>query len=400
MKKEGEVKMNVIDLFSGVGGFSTGFLKAGHDVILANEFDKSIAESYKKNHPNALMINEDIKDFSSNPYTYIEQNINEITNIKRQKEIKDKLNDVNVIIGGPPCQSFSMAGSRIRKKKDFIEDPRNNLFKYYYQLLKWFEPEYFVFENVEGLMTMNNGDLLSEIVEIFSDPNSFNFGGYNVDFCLVDFSRLGVPQKRKRLIIIGSKSKKVKLKKEIKDYIFQNNIKNNISIKDAISDLSYLNAGEGKQISQYIYKPLTDYQRDRRKNLKQLYNHKAPNHSIKVLNRISELKQGQNFKNLKDSYSIKSIHSGSYGRLNWEEPAYTITTRFDTPSAGRVIHPEYNRALTPREAARIQSFDDDFVFIGSKSSIGKQIGNAVPPIAAKIIADIIKKINEEENIEH
>src|SRR5699024_12427250 len=102
----------------------------------------------------------------------------------------------------------------------------------------------------------------------------------------------------------------------------------------------------------------------------------------------------------KDSYSIKSIHSGSYGRLNWEEPAYTITTRFDTPSAGRVIHPEYNRALTPREAARIQSFDDDFVFIGSKSSIGKQIENAVSPIAAKIIADIIKKINEEENIEH
>ena len=144
--------MNVIDLFSGVGGFSKGFQQANNKIILANEIDTSIAKSYKLNHPNTIMINEDIKIFAQNIKDKISFELTSLDEELKEEYIKD-LNNIDVIIGGPPCQGFSMAGKRIRKNKDFIEDPRNYLFKYYYEVLKYFEPEFFVFENVQGLLT-------------------------------------------------------------------------------------------------------------------------------------------------------------------------------------------------------------------------------------------------------
>ncbi|OAO31465.1 hypothetical protein AXY37_06190 [Mammaliicoccus lentus] len=383
--------MNVIDLFSGVGGFSTGFKNEGYDIVLANEIDPMIAESFKYNHKSTLMINADIKEFALNTEQLINNNLKKIDSKFRQDEIKQKLSNIDIIIGGPPCQGFSMAGSRIRKHKDFIEDPRNYLFKYYFRILQKFEPEYFVFENVQGLMNMNKGRILEEILQIFSDDSSFKNGGYKLDCLLVDSSQLGIPQKRKRIIIIGSKSKKINLKEELEKYIDIEQIPKNVTVRDAISDLNYLEVGEGQFESDYLYKAVTKYQFERRMNAQKLFNHIAPRHDEKTLNRISNILEGGKYKSTDKSQVIKSVHSGAYGRMSWDKASYTITTRFDTPSAGRVIHPILHRALTPREAARLQSFDDDFIFIGNKTSIGKQIGNAVPPLMANALAKIIKK---------
>ena len=375
--------MNVIDLFSGVGGFSSGFLKNNDDVLLANEIDENISESYKINHPQTLMINKDIKDFALNIDGIVKKELEKLSDEKRKEDIENKLKNVDVIVGGPPCQGFSMAGSRIRKKKDFIEDPRNYLFKYYIKILNFYKPKFFVFENVQGILTMNEGNLLNEIISIFKDS------GYHVDVQLINANELGVPQKRKRVIIIGSLDYEMDLKKEIQNYRSNYNVEENVTLKDAISDLNFLESGEGYMESNYLLNCESGYQRERRKKSYRLFNHIAPYHDPKIINRIREIKQGENYKSLKDVQSIKSVHSGSYGRLEWNKPTMTITTRFDTPSAGRVIHPTKNRALTAREAARIQSFDDDFIFIGNKSSIGKQIGNAVPPLVSLALSRII-----------
>lgn len=371
--------MNIIDLFAGVGGLSTGFRKAGFNIVLANEIDESIAKSYEKNHPETIMINDDIKNILP---------------------ALDKINKkIDVIIGGPPCQGFSMAGARIRENKPerFLDDPRNYLFRNYFQVVQKIEPKYFIMENVPGMLSMKDGRIIKEIEKLFSDPNNFKNGRYYVYKKVLNASDYGVPQERHRLIIIGLKVE-FDFEKVLKD-VQQKLIKSKEimphTIYDAISDLNYLNSGEGAFEQNYRLEPLTDYQRDRRKNSKKLYNHIATNHNAKAVDRISRLQQGGRRLDLAEGKSIKSVHSGAYGRMRWDELAKTIITRFDTPSSGIYIHPEQNRTLTPREAARIQSFDDDYIFYGNKSSVIKQIGNAVPPMLAYYLANVIKEIEKE-----
>ena len=364
--------MKVIDLFAGVGGLSSGFRKAGYDIVLANEIDKSISDSYKKNHPDTLMINDDIKNFI--PYL-------------------DELNDkVDVIIGGPPCQGFSMAGARIRKKNAFLEDPRNFLFRNYFEVVQKVEPKYFIMENVPGMLSMSNGKIIEEIENLFSDETNFKKGKYYIYKQVLCASDYGVPQDRHRLIIFGSKKKKAF--EETKNRMIKSGEIKKATIYDAISDLNYLSSGEGDFEQDYKNKPLTEYQKERRKNSKILYNHKATTHNKVAIDRINELKPGGRRLDLKEGKNIKSVHSGAYGRMRWEDLSKTIITRFDTPSSGVYIHPEQARTITPREAARLQSFDDDFIFYGNKSSVIKQIGNAVPPLLAYYLANVIKDVEE------
>lgn len=378
-------KLKVIDLFSGVGGFSSGFMKAGYDVIMANEIDPMIAESYKMNHKDTLMINYDIKEFVLNSDEIIDNEIHKLNNPKREKDIVDGLKNVDVIIGGPPCQGFSMAGARIRNKNALLEDERNYLFKYYFKMIQKYEPKYFIMENVQGMESMQGGKIINEIVRLFSDESNFRNGKYYLSKKIISANRLGVPQGRKRFIIIGSKYDKIDIDLQLELMRKKFNIPEVVTIEDAISDLNYLENNEGDFQSEYRVKPLTIYQKERRKSSKYLYNHVAPRHNDIALERIRKIGMGEK---LVDK-NIKSVHSGAYARLDWSEIACTITTRFDTPSAGKVIHPTQDRALTPREAARLQSFDDDFIFYGNKTSIGKQIGNAVPPLVAEVLANII-----------
>ncbi|MCR8747253.1 DNA cytosine methyltransferase [Romboutsia lituseburensis] len=388
--------MRVIDLFAGAGGFSKGFERAGFETLIANEIDPMIANTYEKNHPNVLMINESIEDFVQNIDTKIDTKLESMENRQRAEEIRANLNNIDVIIGGPPCQGFSMAGARNRQANDFIEDPRNYLFRYYFNVIQRFEPNYFVMENVQGLENMNGGEILNEIIRLFEDENNFRRGRYYLSRKVISADELGVPQSRKRLIIIGSKFEPIDIDNSIERVKQRLNIPDRVTLEEAISDLNYLEIGEGEQVQEYRTEANSQYQNERRTtNL--LHNHVAPKHNEIALDRIRRILPGQNWKDLEESDTIKSVHSGSYGRLEWDSQSMTITTRFDTPSAGRVIHPERHRALTPREAARIQSFDDDYIFYGNKTSIGKQIGNAVPPLVAEVLANIIRDDIESRN---
>ncbi len=370
--------MDVIDLFAGVGGFSNGFRKAGYNVILANEIDQSIAESYSKNHPNTKMINDDIKNLL--PYV---------------KGLKGK---VDVIIGGPPCQGFSMAGARIRtnKSSEFLDDPRNYLFRHYFAIVQEVEPKFFVMENVPGMLSMSEGKIIQEIERLFSDEKNFMNGKYYLYKKVLNASEYGVPQERNRLIIFGSKKKLNfdELFNDVKKEMIESGEIVNHTIEDAISDLNWLESGEGAFEQDYQNAPMSQYQKDRRKNCTKLFNHIATNHNEKAISRIKELQPGGRRLDLKEGKNIKSVHSGAYGRMRWNEQSKTIITRFDTPSSGVYIHPERHRTLTPREAARIQSFDDDFIFYGNKSSVIKQIGNAVPPLLSYYLAKVVKKASE------
>jgi DNA (cytosine-5)-methyltransferase 1 len=371
-------KLNVIDLFSGVGGFSAGFRKAGFNILIANEIDATISQSYQKNHPETAMINDDIKNILP--------------------EIKKINKKIDVIIGGPPCQGFSMAGARIRnnKKDAFLDDPRNYLFRHYFNIVQETEPTYFVMENVPGMLSMSNGDIIAEIESLFTDENNFKHGAYKMYKKILIASDYGVPQDRHRLIIFGTK-KDIDIEcffETVKNEMIASNEISKVTIKDAISDLNFLESGEGLFEQDYLHPAMSKYQKARRKNAIKLHNHIATKHNDVAIKRIKELKQGGRRLDLSDGENIKSIHSGAYGRMKWDDLSKTIITRFDTPSSGVYIHPERNRTLTPREAARLQSFDDNFIFYGNKSSVIKQIGNAVPPLLAYYIAKVILKIEE------
>ena len=246
------------------------------------------------------------------------------------------------------------------------------------------------------MLSMSNGKIIEEIENLFSDETNFKKGKYYIYKQVLCASDYGVPQDRHRLIIFGSK-KKINFKKafeETKNRMIKSGEIKKATIYDAISDLNYLSSGEGDFEQDYKNKPLTEYQKERRKNSKFLFNHKATTHNKVAIDRINELRPGGRRLDLKEGKNIKSVHSGAYGRMRWEDLSKTIITRFDTPSSGVYIHPEQSRTITPREAARLQSFDDDFIFYGNKSSVIKQIGNAVPPLLAYYLANVIKDVEE------
>lgn len=362
----------VIDLFAGAGGLSVGFMKAGYNITAAVEFDKQIAETYKFNHPKTKLFVDDIKNIA-----------------EKQKLLPYR---ADIVVGGPPCQGFSMAGARIRK--NFIEDERNYLFRYYYEIIRQIKPKYFVFENVKGITTMESGKILKEILSLFHDETlleGHKYYTYPNLFRALDF---GIPQKRERFIIFGVLDKEIDWntiyeetrKKILKQYP---SFFDKTTVWDAISNLM-----AAPDVDLYKAKPQTDYQKFLAADNFIIYNNNKPKHNSVALARMKQISAGENWTKLKNEH-IKSVHSGSYGRLLKDGVSPTITTRFDTPSGGGFIHPIEDRTLTPREGARLQSFPDDYKFIGNKTSIYKQIGNAVPPKLAYFLAEMIKVIDSE-----
>lgn len=365
--------MKVIDLFSGCGGLSLGFIKDGHVVVKALEYDENIANTYKLNHPEIKMIVDDIKNVDTTGVF--------------------KKGDADIIIGGPPCQGFSMAGARIRN--GFIDDPRNYLFKHYFNIVKTVQPKAFVIENVKGIKSMQNGQVFNEILKIFSSEEMLGSKAYNIYYRIVKAIEFGIPQKRERMIIIGIKKENVDFEniwEKTKNDITLDfpSYFDKVNVEDAIGNLPEVTI-DGKVLNPL---PITQYQKYLATNDKYLYNHTKSNHSKIAVERMMKIKNGENFTALNEN--IKSIHSGAYGRLCWDDQAPTITTRFDTPAGGRFIHPKYNRTLSPREAARIQSFPDDFIFQGPRSIICRQIGNAVPPKISYFLARFLDNILKED----
>lgn len=351
-----EIRMKVIDLFAGCGGLSLGFIQNGFEITRAVEFDSEIAKTYSKNHPQTEMI------------------VDDIGNIDNDKYFSE--GEADIVIGGCPCQGFSTAGARIRK--GFVEDPRNYLFKHFLNIVKTVKPKMFIMENVKGMMTMQKGEIFQEIITALSDKEIMDGEQYYVYFKVLKGIDLGIPQKRERLFIIGIKDKDIDFEsmlKATKQKIVENHdgFFNKVSIKDAISNMPTVSLNGIVDNPN----PNTGYEKYLASAKPAITNHIKTNHSKKAVERMRQVGNGENFTSL--SEKINSVHSGAYGRLCWDEVAPTITTRFDTPAGGRFIHPTEDRTLTPREAARIQSFPDDFIFVGNKTSVCKQIGNAVPP---------------------
>jgi DNA (cytosine-5)-methyltransferase 1 len=387
-------KYKLIDLFSGVGGISTGFHWAGFTTVLANEFDKEIGEAYKANFPETNTIIEDVR---------------KINFIQVMKDLNIKKGEIDVIAGGPPCQGFSMAN-----RKRIEQDDRNLLFLEFVRAVKIFQPKCFLIENVVGMTAEKVAIKSSEKNVVDSMTEFFHDIGYQISFKSFKAEEHGVPQIRRRVIVIGTRLenkfddlkylrignlKKEFLSKEdlsrVKDIqhtLFFDEINTGIkyptTVWEAISDLPQIESGEGEAKMKYLSKPKNEYQKFLRQNSNAVYNHFCTPHSKDVIERIKLIKQGENFNHLPIDLQTKSVHSGAFGRLVADSLSPTITTRFDTPSTGRVIHPYLNRTLTVREAARIQSFPDDFKFLGSRTSQGKQVGNAVPPLVAKKIAEM------------
>ena len=350
-------KLKVVDLFAGVGGLSQGFISKGFEIEFAIEYIKDIAHSYKLNHPKTTVYSEDISLIDLN-------------------ELKQKHSNIDVIVGGPPCQGFSQKGKRLS-----INDDRNFMFKKFIDAVEIFNPKYFVLENVPNILTTADGFFKDEIIKGFEKL------GYLVNAKTLNASEFGVPQNRRRAFFIGSKNGSLlefpepKMKKT--------------TIKEAIYDLPFIASGEGSEFFEYEKPVNSDYQKMLRKNSKGIFNHFATNHSKIALERLELIPKGKGREVLPIEHRTKSIYSGTWSRLLEDGIASTITTRFDTPSSGLFTHPILNRCLTVREAARIQSFADTFIFHGTKTSQMKQVGNAVPPLLAKAVATIILNDNNK-----
>ncbi|MDO8522388.1 MAG: DNA (cytosine-5-)-methyltransferase [bacterium] len=368
-------RFTVVDLFAGAGGFSEGFKHAGFDIAVAVENDSRHSETYVHNHPNTRLIVDGVENISTSKRR---------GRFSISEFLRENHKSCNIIIGGPPCQGFSMAGSRIRRKRRFLSDRRNTLFLEYVNLVEDLNPEVFILENVPGILNYDNGAVKEEIISKFAEL------GYDVHAEILDASKYGIPQSRKRAFFIGNRlgipSKT----------LFPNSQCDNetVSVWDAISDLPQIMSGEGGQvIKNNMMVPQSHYQQIMRlENEDCIFNHEAPTHSQATLDVMKLIKPGKGLKDLPKEFHTRSVHSGAYGRMEKDRPAFTLTTRLNTPSVGRITHPVLHRTITPREAARLQSFSDSYRFFGDVTTQGIQIGNAVPPLLAELIAkEIMKK---------
>jgi len=373
--------MNVLDLFCGTGGFSKGFSNAEgcmYDVKFGIDILDTSVATFKANHKNANAIIGDIRNVRKT-------DVAEMSGINK--------NNVDVILGGPPCQGFSSIRP-FRSSND--DDPRNSLFEEYASYVNYFRPKFFVLENVVGLATHKNGDTLNIMQECFHQI------GYETEWKIINCAHFGIPQKRERFILIGHQ-KGVGFKFPLPTHYYNGDtigyknksnvliadgegLKPSLTTMDAIGDLPVIASGE--KIETYQSQPKNEYQKARRKKTNKLSLHSSTAHSDKMLEIIKH--SGKNI-NCIPKHLISSGFSSCYSRLSPDEPSVTITVNFVHPASNRCIHPYSNRALTPREGARLQSFDDDFIFIGNRSQITKQIGNAVPPLLGKVIGEHIIK---------
>lgn len=349
----------ILDLFCGAGGFSYGLEQNNNfKTLIGLDFEPAAIETFNYNFSEATGICGDITNSD------VKQNIINLAKIRK----------VNMIIGGPPCQGFSLKGKNLG-----LADERNFLFKEYLDIVKEIKPDIFIIENVKNLYNSANGFFRDEITKTIKNM------GYVVNCKILNAKDYGVPQNRERVFFIAHKEYFIDFPKPYD---------NIVSVRDAISDLSYLDSSQGYIYDEYRFEPQSDYQKLMRGV--QLQYHVASNHSPMAIEKLKMIAPECGKECLPMHLHGKQKFSTTWGRLVWDEVSPTIDTRFDTPSNGRNSHPYLHRAITPREAARIQSFDDNFHFKGTKTQICKQIGNAVPPLLAKAIADsIIEQIYQE-----
>lgn len=353
-------KLKAVDLFSGCGGFSYGFQQAGFEVVVGVDNNATALKTFEMNHNNSKGFNLDL---------HLDSSIDELV------DYLDKNNhSIDVIIAGPPCQGFSLTGTRN------ANDKRNTLFNSIFKLAERTKPKAIIIENVPGIMTLYNGAAKKEILRL-AEQN-----GYTCNFKLLYAPDYGVPQIRKRVFFVA-------LKKELGEFNFPKpffNEANYVTCSDAISDLPSLENSLGAEDLSYEMNAVTNYQKLMRDGSKKIYNHVGTNHTDHVISVISQVPEGGNHKDLPPGVGESRTFNEAWTRYHSNKPSKTIDTGHRNH-----FHYKYNRVPSVRENARLQSFPDIFRFTGNKTEQNKQVGNAVPPILGKVIADELKKyINE------
>ena len=341
--------MNVIDLFCGCGGLSYGFEKAGYNILLGIDNDLKALETFELNHVGSKTI------------------CGDITAINYLKDIKPLIGNkkIDVIIGGPPCQGMSLSGPRN------FDDPRNKLYLSYIRLVDEIKPKAFVIENVPGLVGLFNGQIKDSIIQKFKDM------GYNIKYRILCAADYGVPQNRRRVIFVGMKSG---------EFVYPEPLNKTVTCEMALSDLPALENEIGTEDEEYLTLPQNEYQRMMRSVSDTVHNHIAANHSEKVKKIISLVPDGGNYKDLPDEYIGSRNFHVAWTRFASQKPAPTIDT-----GHRHHFHYKYNRVPTVRECARLQSFPDNFIFLGNKTQQFRQVGNAVPPLLAECLAKSLKE---------
>jgi DNA (cytosine-5)-methyltransferase 1 len=380
-------RLTVVDLFCGTGGFSKGFENTGgFEVVLGIDLLADAIETFELNHAGARAVCGDIRAFPPD---------------QAERDFGIAPGSVDVVIGGPPCQGFSSIRPHRGSGR---EDPRNDLFLQFARYVEFLRPRAFVLENVVGLATHKSGTTLEVMHDVFQKA------GYQTDWRILNAAHYGVPQKRERLIMLGmERSDSVAFPHpthggpggehtigvrdrsrmhgpDVQPSLFaehgasQNLLSPVVTVADAIDDLPRISTGESA--TEYDRPPRTNFQIERRARSAGLSLHKSTRHTPKMMEIIRH--SGPNISYI-PKHLITSGFSSCYSRLTAGEPSVTITVNFVHPASNRCIHPTLDRALTPREGARLQSFDDDFEFHGSRAQIVKQIGNAVPPVLGEAI---------------
>lgn len=335
--------MKIIDLFCGVGGLSLGFEQAGFEVVAAVDMWADAVKTYNHNRKERVAEVISVEEFNENRLSSI---------IAKEK--------ITGIIGGPPCQGFSTVGRRD------VDDPRNKMYLEFYKAVKLANPDFFVIENVKGMLTLNKGAFVKDLLERFGE----NGLGYTISYQLLNAADYGIPQNRYRVFYVGIKNRK---------FAFPAPYDYKLTAKDGISDL------EGANSDKYGSSPQNEYQKLLRGNMKKPLNQDYTAHTEKTISIISQVPDGGNIRDLPEEVWHVRKYNKAFERMGTFKPSNTIDT-----GHRNYFHYSEPRIPTVRESARIQSFPDSFEILGTRGSQYKQVGNAVPPMLAKIIAERIK----------
>jgi DNA (cytosine-5)-methyltransferase 1 len=382
--------LSAIDLFCGAGGITEGFRQAGFHCLYGNDLNLNAIETFHSNHKHTWADSRPIQQVDA-------------------KEVRRKFGlrkgELSVVTGGPPCQGFS-----INAPERFLDDPRNALFRHYVRFIDEFEPQTLVFENVPGMLSLANGHIFDRV------QRELKKHGYHLSTGILFAAHYGVPQERWRLIIIGSRRIPPPQLPEPTHFatgranfrggrtltfrlvpLERQTLLPAVNVEDALSDLPRLEMGQGGEVLHYDRKATSEYAKRLRGGCEETYNHYAASLSPQNRERLRHIKPGGSWRDIPHNLlplgmkrARKSDHTKRYGRLRAEGLAGTIMTKCD-PHWGPVFLPDQDRALTVREAARLQSFPDSYRFLGPRVSQYEQVGNAVPVLLAKAIAEAISE---------
>ena len=370
-----------IDLFSGAGGMSQGFKQAGFQIVQAIECNNHATQTYQENHSETDLLESPI------------ENLNPENCMSR---LGVRPGDLTLLIGGPPCQGFSESNRRTRN----VSNPKNYLYKEFIRFLGALQPAWFVMENVAGLKTLDRGSILDRIM---TECRSM---GYVVESYLLNAADYGVPQLRRRLFIVGNR---LGLSIPQPEPTHGQGKRPWITVRQAIADLPSLTNGAGldclvyPSLNQRFFRTrLRHYQSQMRAGMNRttkIQGNLVTNSAQKIIDRYKHIKSGQNWEaipdDLMDNYEdTNRCHTGIYHRLEWDKPAKVIGNF----RKNMLIHPREHRGLSVREAARLQSFPDDYVFLGSIGFQQQQVADAVPPLLAEAAAKLIRKVSSVSKV--